>query len=351
MTVTAIELFSCAGGMAEGFRRAGINFALAFDASADACDSYEANLGHRPVQMDVHDLVRMTRMGWRPPPLDLLVADPPCTPWSRAGKRRGLEDDRDCLEVTIELIITLRPRTYLIGNVPGLDDGCHLPLVRELLAPLRRDGYCIADFVQLDAADYGVPQHRRRPFWFGHLDGPCLRWPRPTHGDPARLGTLQIFPGEALQPWVTCVEAVSVLPQEERGRPIRMKRRQRDGVLARDRHPISEPDKPARTVTTQHNRPGHFLAWPWDRPATTVCTRPEIGPPGRRGSLWSQSTHPNAVHLSERAAVVIQGFPAEWTICGRTKESRWKQIGQAMPPPLAAAVARSLAGWFQETQR
>jgi hypothetical protein len=63
---------------------------MAFDYDADACASYETNLGHAPVRLDVRDLVRMARAGWRPSePIDLLVADPPCTPWSRAGKRQG----------------------------------------------------------------------------------------------------------------------------------------------------------------------------------------------------------------------------------------------------------------------
>lgn len=92
-----LELFPCSGGMAEGFRRAGVVFDFAFDVEPIHCDSYEHNLGHRPICMDVRDLVRMLRGGWLPGPVDLLVADPPCTPWSRAGKRRGREDERDML--------------------------------------------------------------------------------------------------------------------------------------------------------------------------------------------------------------------------------------------------------------
>lgn len=83
MNALDLELFPCSGGMAEGFRRAGITFSHAFDYDADACNSYERNLGHRPVRMDVRDLLRMVWGGWRPGPIRLLVADPPCTPWSR----------------------------------------------------------------------------------------------------------------------------------------------------------------------------------------------------------------------------------------------------------------------------
>ena len=183
-----VEVFTASGGLAAGFRAAGLEFALTFERDPDACDSYEANLGERPVQMDVHDLLRMARAGWRPGPLDLLVADPPCAPWSRAGRRQGLADDRDMLAETVDLVRLLRPRAYLIGNIPGLQDAPHWPVVQRTIGSLAREGYCVADFAVLDAADYGVPQRRVRPFWFGHRAGPCILWPAPTHGSSAGGG-------------------------------------------------------------------------------------------------------------------------------------------------------------------
>jgi site-specific DNA-cytosine methylase len=270
-----VELFPCSGGMAEGFRRASVTFDLAFDVDADACASYEANHGHRPIQMDARDLLRMVRAGWQPAeyhgispltvtrtiaqPLDLLVADPPCTPWSRAGKRLGVDDERDMLLVTIELVRLLRPRAYLIGNVPGLDDAPNWPTLQRALAPLATVGYCIADYAALDAANYGVPQHRVRPFWFGHLDGPCIRWPAPTHGDPASPSVHSPLPGMALQPWVTCREALGYLPPEQLGRPVKMRRRDQNSP----QHG-SVPDRPARVVGTSNLSDGNVLV-PTDR--------------------------------------------------------------------------------------
>jgi site-specific DNA-cytosine methylase len=325
----AIELFGCSGGMAEGFRRAGVVFDWAFDYSPEACESYAANLGHAPVRIDVRDLVRMARGGWRPGPLDLLVADPPCTPWSRAGKRKGLEDDRDMLRETVELIGLLRPRAYLIGNVPGLEDAPSWRALQRVLAPLCRAGYCILDFAVLDAADYGVPQHRIRPFWFGHLSGPCIRWPGRTHGDPAKLQTGTI-PGVApLRPWVTCRAALSHLPAEDLGRPVRIrwaekkhadhrpstadrpartltKNTHSDGaLLANARHPINRPDSPSYTVCAKDTggaQGAKVLAWPWDRPATTVCADARLAPPGHHeGSFLS--AEPARKKRNERSRV------------------------------------------------
>lgn len=424
-----LELFSCAGGMAEGFRRAGITFDIAIDLEPDHCDSYERNLGHRPIAMDARDLLRLVRAGHMQLDVDLLVADPPCTPWSRAGKRLGTTDERDMLEVTCDLIAALRPRRYLIGNVPGLDDHTNLAIVQRMIGGLSRYGYCTADFARLDAADYGVPQHRIRPFWFGHRTGPCVRWTAPTHGDPNALHTLALPGIEPLRPWVTCREALGHLDPDELGRAVKMRKRTQNGkqlgsvadrparvvgtsnlsdgnVIARaTRHdaPVhtSEIDAPARSVTTQCRVAGHattivragcgqgatralqlegrkkrppstqgpqstrtlspdkpattvharedregsgspVLEWPWPRPATIVTSRAGLAPPGHHDEDFAILSRPDAIILSERAAAILQGFPAGWAFVGETKKARWSQIGQAMPPALAEAVARAI---------
>ena len=320
--MNAIELNSCAGGMALGARSAGIEFALSVDWDADACETYERALGHRPLQLDIRELARLVAAGWRPVSvLDLLVADPPCTPWSRAGNRLGVEDDRDLLHVTVELVRALHPRCWIIANIPGLDDGPNWPTVHATIGSLQ-DLYAI-DFRRLDATDFGVPQHRVRPFWFGRPHGTTpLAWPASTHGDPNEIGHAML--GDGRRPWVTCGEALAHLPESELGRPVRVRQRV-DG------------------------NGGALLEWPWDRPATTVTARDEIGQPGRNGrDGTSQST--NAIKLSERAALILQGFPDGYWIAGKTKKARWSQIGQAMPPPLSAAVFNSIAAWMVTEQ-
>lgn len=421
-----VELFSCSGGMAEGFRRAGILFDVVVDYDEDARASYEANLGHRPIGADVHDLVELARNGFGPRgEVELLVADPPCTPWSRAGKRLGLEDDRDMLRETAELVRLWRPQSYLIGNIPGLQDASSWGVVQDVIGGLARDGYCVDDYAQLDAADFGVPQHRVRPFWFGHIGGPCLKWPTRTHCSPEEAAGLHLPGIEALRPWVTCRGALRHLPLEDLGRPVRLRWKETkdhrptipaepaktlttnthgDGrllspsrlvgswkngnhlpsrlderiagpfskgghppseldlpartvtgretrssglLLFNSKHPISSPDEPAMTVCAKDRggaQGARALAWPWDVPSTTVCAGERQSPPGRNGARGeSQRGHPNAVVLSERAAKILQGFPETWVLVGKTKRSRWSQLGMAMPPPLAEVVARAIA--------
>ncbi len=251
----ALELFCCSGGMAAGFREAGITFDFAFDSDPNACASYEANLGHRPIHMDVRDLLRMVRGGWSPGPLDLIVADPPCAPWSRAGKRNGLARTTTAAERGTRALLT-------------------------------------------------HPKH------------PINKLDEPSYAVTAR------DPGGAQGSGAMSLERT---PQGQR---------------------IGDPSAPGATVTAKASRVGagesHVLAWPWNRPSTTVSTTDSVPPPGHHPESGSILSQPNAIVLSERAAAILQGFPDGWLFAGKTKAARWQQIGMAMPPALAAAVARSV---------
>ncbi len=354
MTIHAIEICSCAGGMALGFRRAGIEFDLVVDKDESACKSYRHNLGHDPIRMDLRDLLRLAESGWHPGGgvLDLVVADPPCQPWSTAGKQRGLGDERDCLRPLIALIEVLQPRAFLLGNVPGLEHANAADALADTVGALSFRGYCI-DHIVLDAADYGVPQRRIRPFWFAHRGGPCITWPSPTHGPPTdQIG----LAGTELAPWVTCRQALRDLPMAELGkvRSLRPPKKHANGsghpwseadspartICARHDggsgggdvlqlfdtgFPPSHVDQPARTVTTRGSHKGNKMVgiqieeWPWDRPATTVCGENWIPQPGHTHTRMDKFHGKpyqgwRAVVLSERARARLQGFP-EW-LCG-----------------------------------
>jgi len=358
------ELFCCSGGMSEGFRRAGLPVTLAFDWDTNACASYEKNLGHRPIQIDARDLRRLASEMTASRQIDLWIFDPPCTPWSRAGKRKGTDDPRDMLTTTVELIESLRPTTWLIGNVPGLDDATNADVLRRTMGRLS-NSYCI-DYRRLDAASYGVPQHRVRPFWFGHpKQSDCIRWQPPTHCDPDLLRQLALF-NDARKPWVTCRDALQHLDAKEIGRPLRIK--------PRGKHPPSELEEPAQTILTgtpRDQKGGAVLArpnwkdrksgmdeptrtidarleWPWDRPATGIACDERLQPPGHNDSVWKARSGPNAIALSEKAGAILQGFPEDWIFVAKTKTERWSMLGQAMPPALAQAVAESIKRWFSD---
>lgn len=112
------------------------------------------------------------------------------------------------------------------------------------------------------------------------------------------------------------------------------------------KHPINQPDEPSFTVCSKDTggaQGSRVLAWPWDRPSTSVCAETDkIGAAGRSGSHGDPQSA-NAIVLSEQAAAILQGFPSGWVFSGKTKRARWEQIGQAVPVAVARALGRSVA--------
>ena len=185
------------------------------------------------------------------------------------------------LLVTVEIVRLLRPRAALIANVPGLDDEPNWPIVQATIGSLARDGYEI-DFARLDAADYSVPQHRIRPFWFLRPAGtPPLVWPIRTHGPPGERNG-HLF--DALKPWVTCRQALGHLSPEDLGSPIRLRWRGANGAKI-----ASTPDTPARVVGTSSLSDGNVLA------SDDVAVRKRVK---------KTSKHPRASELDAPAGVV-----------------------------------------------
>jgi len=400
--MNVLDLNAGAGGFALGMQRAGLPVTWSIDFDPDACATYEKLVGRAPLRIDLREFLRLLQTGIVRSDIDLVIADPPCTPWSRAGSRKGLADERDTLIVTFEIITLLRPKAFLLGNLPGLEDAPNRTHLQKVMAPLYRT-YCI-DFRVLDAADYGTPQHRSRPFWFGHLPlDPHIRWPSPTHG-PREERQLGIAEAGQLVPFVSCREALAGLSQKDLGKPVRLRKRSCNGkqhgsvaekparvvgtsnlsdgnvLLLNDKHPISTADQPSRTITAKgdgrgaqggcvlewpwerpattiaaderlaapghHSRQHEKAQWPWDRPATTVRARDELAPAGRNGrGTGAVSQSHGAIRLSELAAAILQGFPYGTTFAGRTKKSRWSQIGQALPPQVGEALGAALLRW------
>jgi site-specific DNA-cytosine methylase len=197
----------------------------------------------------------------------------------------------------------------------------------------------VRDFAQLDAADYGVPQHRFRAFWYGHLDGPCVRWPERTHGSPRECATLTLPCTSPLRPWVTFRDALAHLSREDLGRPVRLRRDEVPPGPSANGTPMPDDPRLAVTEATDGGTPhgSYLVEWPWG--GAPIATARDARAPYGLGPVAPLGS---AIRLSEKAAAILQGFPEGWQFIGRTKRSRWTQIGAAVPPPLVEAVGRSI---------
>lgn len=170
--LTVVDLFCGAGGLSLGFRRAGFDILRAVDNWKPAVDTYRANIGDHVVRQEID-------MDCELPVSTVLVGGPPCQGFSSAGRRN--HDDRRNSLVTVfsRLIAQYKPAAFVFENVEGFLTGVRGKFVFQLLEPVIEAGYRV-HLRKVNAANYGVPQHRKRVIAVG-----CLGWepsfPRPTH--------------------------------------------------------------------------------------------------------------------------------------------------------------------------
>jgi len=197
--MNCVELFAGCGGAAVGLRRAGFTSLACVEADPHACASLEA-AGFPAVRAWIGLGAPDGLATWCPPDVavDLLWGSPPCQPYSLAGDRQGADDARDGWPAMLDTIKVVRPTWVIVENVVGAP-------VEEWAQQVAALGY-VVDYRTLDAADWGLPSHRRRVFL---IAGPReYRWPLPTHHGP----DTPFFARCGKRPWAGCLGSPEPLP-------------------------------------------------------------------------------------------------------------------------------------------
>lgn len=337
----AIDLFCGAGGLSLGLAEAGIAVVAAVDNWIPAVESYKLNFpSHQIVEADLSELDadRLLRVaGLARDSLDLLVGGPPCQGFSiqRIGPDVDARNNR--LLTFGRLVSTLRPRMFLIENVPGLLGTRGRGLLATLQADIARAGY---DFVAdvLDAVDYGVPQRRRRVVICGwRRDSvPPFALPGPLVG-PAQYRTVWDAIGDLPTPPID----YSPHPQD------RLHRRMKISSLNEERIRLVPPgggfeDLPVELRVGCHkngaDKIGHRFVYgrlhPHE-PAATITARFDSF---TRGKFAHPTEHRN---ISLREGARLQTFPDRHHFVG-TQEEIAALIGNAVPPVLARVLGQAL---------
>jgi DNA (cytosine-5)-methyltransferase 1 len=172
-----LDLFSGAGGLSLGLTEAGWQGIAGIDNWRDAVDTYNANLDHPGHCLDIREVSGRELARLSPDRPDWIVGGPPCQGYSTVG-RRDPTDVRNKLFLEFRRIVqTLNPVGFLIENVLGLKD---MSFEAEVKRQFELLGYTV-EFLVLTAAEYGVPQLRRRVVFVGHRDGGRFIGPPKTH--------------------------------------------------------------------------------------------------------------------------------------------------------------------------
>lgn len=357
---TFVDLFSGAGGLTLGLEDAGWECKLALDKWPEAIATYKRNIrGHPAESVDIHDVDHRYLAKRLSGEIDWVVGGPPCQGWSTVGKRQWDDDRNELVSEYFRMIRILQPRHFLIENVLGLKDAGGAGAIQEMATHLRDVGlrYRVS-FHVLRAADYGVPQLRRRVVFVGSLDG--LEWdaPAPTH-DEAEWTTVQDALGDLPEvgPGQTATEYTRS-PSTAYQRIMRGHSRELQGhtVSAHPPHLIEAishiPDGGNRFAIPDHLQPKSGFHNSYSRlnsklPAVAVTSN--LGKPSA-----TRCIHPFQDRgLTAREGARLQSFPDRFHFTGGIVSQRL-QIANAVPPLLATALGRSLVDqelWSEPAQR
>jgi len=347
-----VDLFCGIGIGSIGFMNAGFEVVGAVDIDPAACAVYKENLGFEPVVGDlrrIHGADILERAGLRRGELDLCSGCPPCQAFSTLrqtrlvqGRRRRKKRDgrKSLLRVFGQRIEEMLPKAFVLENVRGLTLNNNKRFLYEFRAHMERVGYsCVHDV--LDAADYGVPQHRWRFMMIGsRVRPPTL--PERTHSAHS--------PHDGRLPWRTVREAIGELPSLNSGEgidedPLHQAAAHSEPVLEIIRH-IPHDGGSRRSLPRNLWLPCHkrlerlhqrgaesiYGRMRWNTPSPTITTRFHTPSCGR-------FVHPSQDRgITAREAARLQSIPDSFRITG-SKDQTAMWIGNAFPLLLAEQVA------------
>ncbi len=372
----SVELFAGCGGLLIGSALAGFSHDAAIEWDRNACDTLRANQarhnpltdGMRIIEGDVRNVRWDDYSG-----IDLLSGGPPCQPFSLGGLARAALDPRDMFPAMTSALAKTAPRAFVVENVKGLLRESFNEYYTYILLRLQhptltaREGETWRDHstrlakehtngvhddlryevvpTLVDAADYGVPQHRHRVIIVGFRSDVNAKWscPSPTHSGAAlkleqtcggywekhkvpkkQRVIIESSSGDpSLLPWRTVRDALNGLPEPTaKGAKHAMNHVLREGARPYAGHTGSDIDAPSKALKAGvHGVPGgeNMLRYP-------------------DGTVR---------YYTVREAARIQGFPDGYYFSGSWTESM-RQIGNAVPVRLAQVVASSIAVALQE---
>ena len=361
----AIDLFSGAGGLSLGLEEAGFSVVAAADTDPVAMETHAANIQGMTWVGDLsnpHDFLSQLE-DWGIDRVDLLAGGPPCQPFSRAGTskighlvRSGVRPPRDeradLWRSFFGVIDQLKPRAILFENVPDFATARGGTLLITLADELKARGYDPHVSV-LGAWKYGVPQHRSRLFVVGVSSGMRFQWPKENERRPTlwqAIGDLPIVEANTRDE----VQAYMGHPESELGQKLRRGLPSEDTQLVRDHitRAVRSDDAEVYRIMGQGDSyvdvPERLRRYRSDifndkyfRLSCDGLSRTITAHIAKDGYWY---IHPRQDRtLSIREAARIQTFPDRFRFAGYPS-SRYRQIGNAVPPMLASAIGSCVRG-------
>ena len=351
---TLVDLFCGAGGLSLGLSRSGLRPIHAVDHFSTAVDTYSQNIDRHVERAEVS---RDTNL----PSATVYAGGPPCQGFSSAGKRRNGDKRNSLVGVFADLIARHRPRAFVFENVEGFLTTEGGQRVLDLLNPLIDAGYLI-HLRKINAANFGVPQHRKRVVAIGGL-GWEPAFPEPTHFAFGAPGASLL--GHDLSKTPTLMECIHDLPTpsvSERDAPLPDHfYRQLTGIDL-ERAALLESGQTMRDLPESLWHPSYqrranrrvMDGTPTERrggaPSGVRRLNPDEPSKAITGSARNEFIHPTDLRtLTLRECARLQTFPDDFLFVGTVAE-RATLIGNAVPPLLAFSIGTSIVDSLRETK-
>lgn len=371
--LTCIELFAGAGGLMLGLEMAGFKTVVATEVHPDPCKTLERNFPNVPVvcadikTLRGSDLLASAGLG-RGAEIDLIAGGPPCQGFSNAGLKDPDDPRNTLIGDFIRIVEELRPRFFLMENVVGLKSLHGGALFRKTLERFNQSGYQL-NWQIVFAADYGVPQMRKRLLILGSRDHESPGFPEPTHQSPSVQKDDLFQKGRSV--YVTVGDALGDLPAIDQGTICTEYEREPDSEYQRlmrrgasrvfnhqaskhrqitmDYYALVPPGGTWLDIPAELRKKKQGMQrWPLDGLSRTITTEP------------TDFLHPSLDRIPTiRELARVQSFPDWYEFLGqRTTGNKMRrlgycaqsqQVGNAVPPLLGCAIGKHLADFIRNT--
>ena len=344
-----IDLFSGVGGLSLGFEMAGFEIVIANEYDKSIASSYQYN--HRKTKMIAEDITTLpiveTFKEYRGK-IDVVIGGPPCQGFSQKGQRKTINDERNFLfKYYVKVVELVQPKYFVMENVPNLltaEKGFFKKEIEEMFGKI---GYLLNAEI-LDASDYGVPQSRRRAVIIGkktNSDKDKVKIPRKNSKRVtiweaiSDLAYLNSGEGQAVQEYKYEPQSDYQILMRKNSNVLKNHVATKHSKLALERLSLIPPETGKEVLPKEHLTKSIYSGT-WSRMvksevSVTITTRFDTPSSGK-------FTHPYLDRaITVREAARIQSFPDDFEFIG-TKGSQMKQVGNAVPPLLAKAIATEI---------
>lgn len=341
-----IDLFAGVGGLSQGFILNGFEVEFAIEYDKEIAESYRLNHPNSTIYAEDITNIDFNILKEKHGSVDVIVGGPPCQGFSQKGIRLSIKDERNYLfQKFIEAVKIFKPKYFVLENVPNILTTANGFFKNEIIQGFNELGY-VVNAKTLNASEYGVPQNRRRAFFIGTLNRNIVEFPTPQNYKVSIKDAIYDLPfiesgeGEKTSNYRE-IEKISNYQKllRQKSKVVHNHISTKHSKVAIERLKLIPFGKGKEMLPAEH-RTKSIFSGTWSRLkedgiAATITTRFDTPSSG----LF---THPILNRcLTVREAARIQSFSDNFIFYG-SKTCQMKQVGNAVPPLLASAVAKQI---------